>query len=114
MRTFTAREAYKKFGALLEAADAGPVAILKAGRPRAVVLSARRFEDYQKAYDKENEERFADLIQLSLDLLKEDKLGKGQRALALARRLRLHEERPGDARAAAALKAEQSKTEQGT
>lgn len=103
MKMMTATDASKKFGALLEAADAGPVAILKDGRRRAVVLSARDFEAYEAAYRKESDERFVDLIHVTLDLLKEGKLGKGQRALALARRLRLEEEQPGDARAIDAL-----------
>ena len=106
MKLMTASAASKKFGALLDAADAGPVTILKDGRPRAVVLSARQFEDYRRAYDKESEERFAEMVHLGLDLLREDKLGNGQRALALARRLRLHEEKPGDARAAEMLSKE--------
>lgn len=106
MKVMTATAASKKFGALLDAAEAGPVTILKDGRPRAVVLSARSFDEHRRAYEKESEERFADMIHLGLDLLKEDKLGKGQRALALARRLRLHEEKPGDARAAEKLRNE--------
>lgn len=98
MRLMTATAASKKFGALLEEADAGPVAIMKDGRRRAVVLNARLFDEYKRAYDKESGERFIDMIHLSLDLLNEGKLGRGERALALARRLRLQEEKPGDAR----------------
>ena len=39
------------------------------------------------------------------------KLGKGQKALALARRLRVHEERNDDARAAERMLAEREKPE---
>lgn len=100
MRIFTARDAAKKFGALLEAAESGPVTILRAGRPRAVMISARLFQQYEKDHAKANDEKFIDMIHLSLDLLKEGKLGQGQKTLALIRRLRLHQENPGDARAA--------------
>lgn len=109
MTTVNAREAAKRFGALLEAADAGPVTILKDGRPRAVIISARRFGDYEKAYERESGERFADMIHLSLDLFREGKLGKGQKALALARRLRLNEDKPDDGSAAASLLQAQEK-----
>ncbi len=100
MIIFTARDAAKKFGALLDAAERGPVSILKSGRPRAVMISARQFDEYEKDRKKAHEEKLVDLIHSSLDLLREGKLGQGQKALALVRRLRLQEEKPGDARAA--------------
>ena len=103
MKTVPASVAAKQFGALLEHSDAGPVTITKDGRPRAVILCARLFEAYSRAYEKESDERFADLVHKSLDLIKEGKLGKGQRALALARRLRLNDEQPGEQREAEAL-----------
>lgn len=97
LRIFSARQAAKQFGALLDAAEQGPVTIHRNGKPRAVLVSARDFACYEKAYRKDEKERTASLILRGLDLLKEGKLGKGERALALARRLRLNEERPGDA-----------------
>lgn len=107
MKLMTATQASKKFGALLDASDAGPVTILKDGRRRAVVLCARDFDAYDAAYKKASDERFLDMIHLTIDLLKEGKLGKGQRALALARRMGMEEEeQPGDARAVDMLLAE--------
>lgn len=103
MRVFSASDAAKRFGALLAAADHGPVTIAKAGRPCAVIISTRLFARYDEAYEKANGERCADLILRSIDLVKEGKLGRGQRALALARRLRLHDENPGDAKAVDSL-----------
>jgi len=103
MNVFSARDAAKRFGEVLEACDDGPVTINRNGRARAVVLSARDFEDYETAMKKYREERCLDLVVKSLDLLKDGRLGKGDRALALAKRLRLHEERSGDAGKAAKL-----------
>lgn len=103
MKTYSARDAAKKFGALLEDADAGPVAILKSGRPRAVLVSARHWAEYEAAYAKMRDERMIELLAKSVDLLADGKLGQGERAFALVRRLRLNEPRPGDAKTAAQL-----------
>jgi prevent-host-death family protein len=108
VKMMTSTVASRKFGSLLAAADEGPVAIMKNGRPCVVVLSASLFDDYEAAYQRERDERFLTMIQRSLDLLKDGKLGKGQRALALARRLRLNEEQPGDDRAAEAVMKERA------
>lgn len=109
MRIYTARDAAKKFGALLEDADAGPVTILKSGRPRAVLISKRTFEQYQRAYEKEQEEQFADLVFKGIDLIRDGKLCEGERALALTRRLQMKELRPGDAKAIGKLLGEPGK-----
>lgn len=106
MKTINSRTAAKKFGALLDAARDGAVTITRSGRPCAVILSTWLFDRYQKDHDKANEEHIVDLLHTSLDLLKDGRLGKGQKALALARRLRLHEERPTDAREADRVLAE--------
>lgn len=106
MKTLTATVASKNFGMLLDEADAGPVTILKDGRPRAVVLNARAFKDYAAAYDKEGNERFIGMINMTLDLLEEGKLGESDAARALARRLRLEGIEPGGAAAIGALSAE--------
>lgn len=111
MKTITANNAAKRFGAVLDAVEEGPITIMRNGRPRAVVLSAWLFEKYQKDHEKANEDQLLDLLQTSFDLLKDGKLGKGQKTLALARRLRLHEERPTDARAAERLLAERENQE---
>ncbi|MFN3961075.1 MAG: hypothetical protein ACK4NP_14340 [Parvularculaceae bacterium] len=106
MKTLTATVASKKFGMLLDEADAGPVTILKDGRPRAVVLNARAFRAYAAAYAKESNERFIGMINMTLDLLDEGKLGESDAARALARRLRLEGMEPGDAAEIDALRQE--------
>jgi prevent-host-death family protein len=103
VKSYSARDAAKKFGALLEDADAGPVEITKSGRRRAVLVSARSWAEYEAAYAKASDDRLLDLLAKSVDLLADGKLGRGVRALALARRLRLNEEKPGDERAAGQL-----------
>ncbi len=108
MKSYSAREAAKKFGVVLDDIEKGPVTIMKHGRPRAVILTAWLFEKYRKDHDKASEEHLVDLLHTSLDLLKEGKLGKGQKALALARRLRVHEERGTDAREAERTLAERA------
>lgn len=111
MKTIKSRDAAKKFGALMDASREGPVTITRSGRPCAVILSASLFARYEKDHEKANEEHIVDLLHTSLDLLKEGKLGKGQKALALAKRLRVHEERHTDAREAERLSAEREAKE---
>ncbi len=103
MKSYSARDAAKRFGALLEDADSGPVEITKNGRRRAVLVSARSWAEYEAAHAKASDERLLGLLAKSVDLLAEGQLGQGERALALMRRLRLKEPRPGDERAAAEL-----------
>ncbi len=68
-----------------------------------MIVSTRLFEAYKKALKKANEDKVADLVMTSFDLLKDGKLGTGARALALAKRMRLGEAKPDDARAAEKL-----------
>ena len=85
---YTARDAAKNFGALVEDADARPVTVYRHGRPHAVVLSARLFEDYRKAYDEAFDDRQIRIFELRLQALMEGKLGKSYRASALGERLK--------------------------
>lgn len=85
---YSARDAAKNFGALVEAADVEPVTVYRHGRPHAVVLSARLFKDYRKAYDEAFEERQIRLLELRLQALMEGKLGKSLRARTLGERLK--------------------------
>lgn len=85
---YSARDAAKNFGALVEDADAGPVTVYRHGRPHAVVLSARLFKDYRKAYDEAFDDRQIRIFELRLQALMEGKLGKSYRASALGERLR--------------------------
>ncbi|MDZ7627289.1 MAG: type II toxin-antitoxin system Phd/YefM family antitoxin [Parvularculaceae bacterium] len=97
MRIFSAQDAAKKFGALLEAAAEAPVAIHRNGRPRAAIVSWRRFEDYERALKQHSEAQLLDTLSTALDLLSAGKLGKGERALALALARRLGVAAPSEA-----------------
>lgn len=97
LRIFSARDAAKNFGAVLEAADADPVTIHRHGRPRAAVIGWPLFEQYRKAYEDALEEKRIYFLEASIKALAEGKLGTGQRALALAKRLRDGEAILGDA-----------------
>ncbi len=98
MRTkfYSARDAAKNFGELLEAADAEPVIVRRHGRPRAAVIGWRLFEHYKKAYDDAFDERQLDLLELRLRAAAEGKLGRSYRARALGERLRRGEAMLGD------------------
>jgi len=85
---YSARDAAKNFGALVEAADAEPVIVHRHGRPHAVVLSARLFKDYKKAYDEAFEDRQIRLLELRLEAAMAGKLGTSYRARTLGERLR--------------------------
>lgn len=88
MRIFSARTAAKNFGAVLDAADKAPVTINRHGRPRAVMIGWREFQHYRKAYDEAMEQRLIEILEQGAVNLIEGKLGRGQKALALVRRLR--------------------------
>ncbi|OFX05807.1 MAG: hypothetical protein A3E78_10140 [Alphaproteobacteria bacterium RIFCSPHIGHO2_12_FULL_63_12] len=85
---YSARDAAKNFGALVEAADVEPVTVKRHGRPHAAVLSWRLFKDYKKAYDEAFEERQLRLLELRLEAAMEGKLGTSYRARTLAERLK--------------------------
>lgn len=84
---FSARDAARNFGALLEAADAGPVTIRRHGRPRAAVISWRLFEDYSKAYEDAIFNRRVQLLEAQLQAVIDGRLGTSDRIRALSRRL---------------------------
>lgn len=87
MKSFSARDAAKNFGELLDAADLEPVMIRRYARPRAAVIGWRLFEEYKKAYDKAFDERQVRLLELRLDALLAGKLGANERIAKLAARL---------------------------
>lgn len=88
LRAFSARDAAKNFGALMDAADEGPVIIRRHTRPRAAIIGWRLFEQYKKAYDAAFEERQVRLLELRLQALTEGKLGTSYRARTLGERLK--------------------------
>lgn len=94
---YSARDAAKNFGALLDAADVEPVLIRRYARTRAAVIGWRLFEQYKKAYDDAFEERQIKLLELSLRAAMEGKLGGSYRARALGERLRKGEALLSDA-----------------
>ena len=47
MKTMPSTEAKTHFGALLDAAQRGPITIEKKGRPVAVIMSENEYENYQ-------------------------------------------------------------------
>lgn len=57
MRFFTADRAKRKFGALLKAADEGPIEIRKRGRRAYVLMPARFFDVYEAMRDAQEEAR---------------------------------------------------------
>ena len=88
LRIFSARDAAKNFGAVLEAADADPVAVHRHGRPRAAVIGWPLFEQYRTAYVAALDEKLVRSLEAGFKALAEGKLGSDQRVLALAKRLR--------------------------
>ncbi|MEZ5896952.1 MAG: type II toxin-antitoxin system Phd/YefM family antitoxin [Parvularculaceae bacterium] len=87
MRLFNATRAARKFSEVLDEAQRAPVAIYRHDRPCAVVLDHELFRAYQAAYDAAREERYLDMLEKALAELADDKLGRGQRTAAAARRL---------------------------
>jgi len=85
---YSARDAAKNFGEVMEAADIGPVMIRRHGRPRAAVIGWRLFEEYKKAYDDAFDERQIRLLELRLSAALAGKLGTSDRIRALAERLK--------------------------
>ncbi|MEK7264667.1 MAG: hypothetical protein AAB227_01085 [Pseudomonadota bacterium] len=85
---FSARDAAKNFGALMEAAEVEPVMIRRHSRPRAAVLGWRLFEDYKKAYDEAFDARQVRLLELRMQALIEGKLGTDHRIRALGERMK--------------------------
>ena len=102
-RYFSASDAAKNFGALLDAAEDDPAIIHRHGRPRAAVLSWRLFEMYKKAYDAAFEEREIRLLELRLKAALAGRLGNCDRLRAFSRRLLA-----GEARLDEKSRAEQS------
>ncbi|NWG92273.1 MAG: type II toxin-antitoxin system prevent-host-death family antitoxin [Parvularculaceae bacterium] len=47
MRRISSKGAARRMAAVLDAADTAPVVIERRGKPRAVVVSARRFDLYE-------------------------------------------------------------------
>ena len=87
-KAFSARDAAKNFGALMDAADEEPVMIRRHSRPRAAVIGWRLFEQYKKAYDDAFDERQIRLLELRLQAAIDGKLGTSYRARALGERLK--------------------------
>lgn len=87
MRSFPARVAAKKFGELLDAADAGPVAVRRHGRPRAAVIGWALFLDYKNAYEERMKDLQVEALERALNAVRDGKLGTSWRARALAERL---------------------------
>ena len=87
MRIFTARNAAKRFGEVLDAAATEPVVIRRNGRPCAVVIDDRLYKEYHAAYEAQTEERYLSLLERGVRRLTEGRLGRGERAVALSRRL---------------------------
>ncbi|MEZ5920641.1 MAG: type II toxin-antitoxin system Phd/YefM family antitoxin [Parvularculaceae bacterium] len=91
MHIFSARTAAKNFGAMLDAADKAPVTINRHGRPRAVMIGWREFQHYQKAYEEAMDLRVLEILRQSVEHLAAGRLGRGEKALALAKKLGLGE-----------------------
>lgn len=85
---YTARDAAKNFGAVVEEAEYDPVVVRRHGRPHAVIIGWRRFQDYRKAYDDAFEERQIRLLELRLQAIVAGKLGINDRLHALLERLK--------------------------
>lgn len=87
MRMITARDAAKSFGALLDDAAKQPVAVCRHGRPCAVVMDHGLFRKYQAAYEAAVEQRYAALLDRTVQQLAEGRLKEGQLTFAEARRV---------------------------
>ncbi|MEZ5894638.1 MAG: type II toxin-antitoxin system prevent-host-death family antitoxin [Parvularculaceae bacterium] len=85
---YTARDAAKHFGAVVEEAEYDPVVVHRHGRPHAVIIGWRRFQDYRKAYDDAFEARQVRLLELRLQAIIAGKLGVNDRLHALLERLK--------------------------
>lgn len=87
MTTFSSKEAQRRFHAVLKAADVGPVVIERHRRPRAAVVSMRRFEIYEALWRKEMDAMALESLQGALDAANEGKVRTSARMILRARSL---------------------------
>lgn len=81
------KTAARCFYRLLEDADEAPVVISRHGRPRAVVVSIRRFRLYEKVLAHVSEDAAAASLRAALENAREGRLGLASRALKRAAEL---------------------------
>ena len=85
MRKTSTKEAARRFFSVLKDADDAPVVIERHGRPRAAVVSYRRFQLYEKLIKRFSEEVALDLYNEAIEKTGAGRLGLGAKALKDAR-----------------------------
>ncbi len=80
MKRVSSKAAARRFHAVLKDADAMPVMIERHGRPRAVVVSARRFQVYEKLLANYIEETAVATLEDGLDHAANGNLGRAATA----------------------------------
>lgn len=80
MRKASTKEAARRFFSVLKDADNGPVVIERRGRPRAAVVSYRRFQLYEKLVKRLSEDLAIDLYADAIEQTSAGRLGRGAKA----------------------------------
>ncbi|MFN3959022.1 MAG: type II toxin-antitoxin system Phd/YefM family antitoxin [Parvularculaceae bacterium] len=85
MKSYSTAETARRLSAILKEADGRPVIIKRHRRPRAALVSMRRFEIYEALFKKELDEMAAESLQGALTAACEGKLGTAARLRLRAR-----------------------------
>lgn len=85
MRNYTTKEASRRLAAVLKDAQLSPVVIERHGRPRAAVMSIRRFELCEMLLRNALDEMAVDALHGSLEAAKDGKLKTSARLRLMAR-----------------------------
>ncbi len=80
MTSFATKAAARRFSSVLKEADRAPVFIERHKRPRAVVVSIRRFRLYEKLLAQLLDEAAVDSLESALEMTRQGRLGLARRA----------------------------------
>lgn len=81
MTTFSAKEAARRFGEALKAAQAGPVFIEKHGRREGVLLSARQFAAFEAMRAERDGSRLLTTIESAIDRYRSGEVAESRKLI---------------------------------
>lgn len=81
MVEMSAKEAQRRFFAMLKAADGGVVIVTRRGRPRTAVMSIKQYRAYERVFEHLRREAAMAAFQSALDLAQEGRLAEADAAL---------------------------------
>lgn len=85
MKTYTTKEASRRLAAVLKDAQLSPVLIERHGRPRAAIMSMRRFDLCEKLLRQAMDEMAVDALHDSIDSTRDGKLRTARQLRLMAR-----------------------------